>query len=142
MNKVILIGNLTKDPELTTTTSGISVCRFTLAVSRRFTNSEGERETDFINIVVWRNAADNCHKFLRKGSKAAVVGNLQTRSYDAQDGTKKYVTEVVAEEVEFVGSRVSDGGDTGNTDAGQGSSQGNQGATTKLTPIQDDSLPF
>lgn len=142
MNKVILIGNLTKDPELTTTTSGISVCRFTLAVSRRFTNSEGERETDFINIVVWRNAADNCHKFLRKGSKAAVVGNLQTRSYDAQDGTKRYVTEVVAEEVEFVGSRVSDGGDTGNTDAGQGSSQGNQGATTKLTPIQDDSLPF
>lgn len=142
MNKVILIGNLTKDPELTTTTSGISVCRFTLAVSRRFTNSEGERETDFINIVVWRNAADNCHKFLRKGSKAAVVGNLQTRSYDSQDGTKRYVTEVVAEEVEFVGSRVSDGGDTGNTDAGQGSSQGNQGATTKLTPIQDDSLPF
>ena len=142
MNKVILIGNLTKDPELTTTTSGISVCRFTLAVSRRFTNSEGERETDFINIVVWRNAADNCHKFLRKGSKAAVVGNLQTRSYDAQDGTKRYVTEVVAEEVEFVGSRVSDGGHTGNTDAGQGSSQGNQGATTKLTPIQDDSLPF
>ena len=142
MNKVILIGNLTKDPELTTTTSGISVCRFTLAVSRRFTNSEGERETDFINIVVWRNAADNCQKFLRKGSKAAVVGNLQTRSYDAQDGTKRYVTEVVAEEVEFVGSRVSDGGDTGNTDAGQGSSQGNQGATTKLTPIQDDSLPF
>ena len=142
MNKVILIGNLTKDPELTTTTSGISVCRFTLAVSRRFTNSEGERETDFINIVVWRNAADNCHKFLRKGSKAAVVGNLQTRSYDAQDGTKRYVTEVVAEEVEFVGSRVRDGGDTGNTDAGQGSSQGNQGATTKLTPIQDDSLPF
>ena len=142
MNKVILIGNLTKDPELTTTTSGISVCRFTLAVSRRFTNSEGERETDFINIVVWRNAADNCHKFLRKGSKAAVVGNLQTRSYDAQDGTKRYVTEVVAEEVEFVGSRVSDGGDTGNTDAGQGSIQGNQGATTKLTPIQDDSLPF
>ncbi len=139
MNKVILIGNLTKDPELTTTTSGISVCRFTLAVSRRFTNSEGERETDFINIVVWRNAADNCHKFLRKGSKAAVVGNLQTRSYDAQDGTKRYVTEVVAEEVEFVGSRVSDGGDAGNTDAGQGTNQGNQGATTKLTPIQDDS---
>ena len=87
MNKVILIGNLTKDPELSTTTSGISVCRFTVAVSRRFTNSEGERETDFINIVVWRNLADNCHKFLRKGSKAAVIGNIQTRSYDAQAGT-------------------------------------------------------
>ena len=137
MNKVILIGNLTKDPELTTTTSGISVCRFTLAVSRRFTNSEGERETDFINVVVWRNLADNCHKFLRKGSKAAVVGNIQTRSYDAQDGSKRYVTEVVAEEVEFVGARANsedgvDAGDAGNADGG----------TTKLTPIQDDTLPF
>ena len=139
MNKVILIGNLTKDPELTTTTSGISVCRFTIAVSRRFTNSEGERETDFINIVVWRNLADNCHKFLRKGSKAAVVGNIQTRSYDAQDGSKRYVTEVVAEEVEFVGARANnEDGDVG-SDIGD---EGNQGGTTKLTPIQDDTLPF
>ena len=138
MNKVILIGNLTKDPELTTTTSGISVCRFSLAVSRRFTNSEGERETDFINVVVWRNLADNCHKFLRKGSKAAVVGNIQTRSYDAQDGSKRYVTEVVAEEVEFVGARVSEG-EGAPSDAGNA---GQEGGTTKLTPIQDDQLPF
>lgn len=138
MNKVILIGNLTKDPELTTTTSGISVCRFSLAVSRKFTNSEGERETDFINVVVWRNLAENCHKFLRKGSKAAVVGNIQTRSYDAQDGSKRYVTEVVAEEVEFVGARVADG-----QDAPAGEGEGVQdGGTTKLTPIQDDQLPF
>ena len=141
MNKVILIGNLTRDPELTTTTSGISVCRFSLAISRKFTNSEGERETDFINVVVWRNLADNCHKFLRKGSKAAVVGNLQTRNYDAQDGTKRYVTEVVAEEVEFVGARATD---EGNQDAvgDAGTQGGNQGGTTKLTPIQDDTLPF
>ena len=141
MNKVILIGNLTRDPELTTTTSGISVCRFSLAVSRRFTNSEGERETDFINIVVWRNLADNCHKFLRKGSKAAVVGNLQTRSYDAQDGTKRYVTEVVAEEVEFVGAKANDDG-TADVGTDAGTEGGNQGGTTKLTPIQDDTLPF
>ena len=141
MNKVILIGNLTRDPELTTTTSGISVCRFSLAISRKFTNSEGERETDFINVVVWRNLADNCHKFLRKGSKAAVIGNLQTRNYDAQDGTKRYVTEVVAEEVEFVGARATD---EGNQDAGTdaGNQGGNQDGTTKLTPIQDDTLPF
>lgn len=138
MNKVILIGNLTKDPELTTTTSGISVCRFSLAVSRRFTNSEGERETDFINVVVWRNLADNCHKFLRKGSKAAVVGNIQTRSYDAQDGSKRYVTEVVAEEVEFVGAKVTEG-EGSPSDAGNA---GQEGGTTKLTPIQDDQLPF
>lgn len=145
MNKVILIGNLTKDPELTTTTSGVSICRFTLAVSRRYTNSEGERETDFINIVVWRNLADNCHKFLRKGSKAAVVGSLQTRSYDAQDGTKRYVTEVVADEVEFVGPRTTtDSTDAGTTNNGSAGDTGSTstGGTTKLTPIQDDSLPF
>ena len=102
VNRVWLLGNLTKDPELTQTTSGISVCRFTLAIQRKFTNSDGERETDFINIVVWRNLADNCHKYLKKGSKAAVTGTIQTRSYDAQDGTKRYVTEIMAEEVEFL----------------------------------------
>jgi len=102
MNKAILIGNLTKDPELITTNSGISVCRFTLAVSRRYTNSSGERETDFLNIVVWRTLGENCHKYLKKGSKCCVVGQVQTRSYEAQDGTKKYITEIVAEEVEFL----------------------------------------
>ena len=139
MNKVILIGNLTRDPELTTTTNGVSICRFAVAVTRKYTNSEGEREADFINIVVWRNLAENCHKFLRKGSKAAIVGNLQTRTYDAQDGSKRYVTEVVAEEVEFVGARANgedqpadDGVDDNNADSG----------ATKLTPIQDDTLPF
>lgn len=136
MNKCILIGNLTKDPDLTTTTSGISVCRFTLAVSRRFQNAEGERETDFINIVVWRNLADNCHRFLRKGSKCAVVGNIQTRSYDATDGTKRYVTEVVAEEVEFVGTK------TTGSDGGIELEERNKPQTTKLEPIDDDQLPF
>jgi single-strand DNA-binding protein len=140
MNRVVLIGNLTKDPELTTTTSGISVCRFTLAVSRRYTNSEGEREADFIDIVVWRNLADNCHKFLRKGSKAAIVGSLQRRSYDATDGTKRYVTEVVAEEVEFVGSRVS--GDDATGDVRPQDNAKPQGGATELKPIEDDTLPF
>ena len=135
MNKCILIGNLTKDPELTTTNSGISVCRFTLAVSRRYQNAEGERETDFIDIVVWRALADNCHRFLRKGSKAAVVGSIQKRSYDATDGTKRYVTEVVAEEVEFVGARA-----TGND--GSVEVENTKPATTKLEPIDDDQLPF
>ena len=135
MNKCILIGNLTKDPDLTTTNSGISVCRFTLAVSRRYQNAEGERETDFINVVVWRTLADNCHRFLRKGSKCAVVGSVQTRSYDATDGAKRYVTEVVAEEVEFVGSK-STGSD------GVAEVENTKPATTKLEPIDDDQLPF
>ena len=102
MNKVILSGNLTKDPESQTTSSGITVCRFTLAVQRKFSNANGEKETDFINIVTWRTLAENCIKYLSKGKKVAVVGAIQTRSYDAQDGTKRYVTEIMAEEVEFL----------------------------------------
>ena len=90
MNKVVLVGRLTRDPELITTNSGISLCRFSLAVQRRFANESGEREADFINVVVWRGQADNCYKYLKKGSKAGVVGSIQTRSYDGTDGTKKY----------------------------------------------------
>ena len=131
MNKCILIGNLTKDPEITTTSNGVSVCRFTLAVTRRFANSEGERDTDFISIVAWRALADNCHKFIKKGSKVAVVGNIQSRSYDATDGTKRYVTEIVAEEVEFLNTRAQDGQTTEL-----------KSEVTKLEPIDDDSLPF
>ena len=134
MNKVILIGNLTKDPELSTTNSGINYCRFTLAVPKRFSN-QGERDAEFINIVVWRVQADNCHKYLKKGSKACVVGSLQTRSYDAQDGSKRYVTEVVAEEVEFLSTKNS----TDNTSV---SSDVSDNDASELQPIEDDTLPF
>lgn len=138
MNKVILIGNLTKDPELSTTNSGINYCRFTLAVPKRFVNN-GDRDAEFINIVVWRVQADNCHKYLRKGSKACIVGSLQTRSYDAQDGTKRYVTEVVAEEVEFLSTKSGDSSYSNtSTDSANASSNSGDG----LEPIEDDSLPF
>lgn len=130
MNKSILIGNLTKDPEISTTTNGVSVCRFTLAVTRRYANSDGERDTDFINIVAWRALADNCHRFLKKGSKVAVVGNIQSRSYDAADGSKRYVTEIVAEEVEFLNTRNGD------------SEVKKEEEVSKLQPIEDDGLPF
>lgn len=132
MNKVILIGNLTKDPEISTTTNGVSVCRFSLAVTRRYTNASGERDADFINIVVWRALAENCHKFLRKGSKAAVVGTLQSRAYDATDGSKRYVTEVVADEVEFISTKNADNVDSKKDDE----------EVTKLEPIDDNDLPF
>ena len=103
MNKCMLIGNLTRDPELrTTNSSGTSICTFTLAVSRRFANQQGEREADFIPIVVWRVQAENCAKYLRKGSQVAVSGSIQTRSYEANDGSRRYVTEVVADEVQFL----------------------------------------
>lgn len=144
MNKVILVGNLTRDPELVTTNNGISLCRFSLAVQRKFTSSDGEREADFINIVVWRGQADNCYKYLKKGSKAGVVGTLQTRSYDGNDGTKKYATEVVAEEVEFLSSKSSSSEDySANAEAPAGSkSTGKTDIVSKFEPIDDDNLPF
>ena len=105
MNKVILIGRLTRDPEMRTTTTGNATASFTIAVSRPFTNQQGEREADFINCVVWRKQAENVSKYCSKGSQVAVEGRLQTRSYDANDGTKRYVTEVIADNVTFLGSR-------------------------------------
>lgn len=105
MNKVILIGNLTKDHELSQTNSGKVFTRFTLAVQRKYSNAEGERETDFLNIVVWGAAAENAAKYLSKGSKAGIVGEIQTRNYEAQDGTRRYVTDIVASEVEFLSTK-------------------------------------
>ena len=134
MNKCILIGNLTRDPELTTTSNGVAVCRFAIAVSRRYSNADGERETDFLNIVVWRNLGENCHKFLKKGSKVGVIGNIQSRSYDATDGTKRYVTEIVAEEVEFLSTK--------NADETPVKSDVKTDDVAKLQPIDDDGLPF
>lgn len=136
MNKVILVGNLSRDPELTTTNGGISVCRFTVAVQRRFQNAEGERDADFINVVVWRGQAENCHKFLKKGSKCGVVGRLQTSSYEGQDGNKRYVTEVVADEVEFLSTKSSSG------DVNFEEKPASSKKVAELEPIDDDSLPF
>ena len=102
MNKVILVGNLTKDPELSETPSGVAVCKFSLAVSRDYTNAEGNRDTDFFNITVWRGRAENCGKYLKKGNKVAIVGSLQNRSYEDKDGIKRNVTDVIASEVEFL----------------------------------------
>ena len=102
MNKCVLIGNLTKDPELRSTPNGVSVCTFSIGVSRRFSNQNGERETDFFNIVVWRKQGENAAKYLRKGSQVAVVGQIQNRSYEAKDGSKRYITEIVGDEVQFL----------------------------------------
>ncbi len=102
MNKVFLIGNLTRDPELTETPNGVMVCRFSIAVSREYANADGNRETDFFNITVWRGRAEVCGKYLKKGSKVAVVGSLQNRSYEDKDGVKRTVTDIIANEVEFL----------------------------------------
>jgi single-strand DNA-binding protein len=143
MNKVILIGNLASDPELRKTQSDISVCTFRLAVQRRYSNQQGVREADFIPIVAWRQTADLCARFLTKGRKCGVVGQLQTRSYDAQDGTKRYVTEVVADEVEFLGSPQNSSnsynpGDVPPPPEPSSSYTSNTG----FTQVDDDELPF
>ena len=109
MNNVILIGNLTKDPELRQTSSGISCCTFTIAVNRNYKSANGEVETDYIPIVVWRAQADNCAKYIGKGSKVAVNGSIQVRTYEAKDGSTRYVTEVVANNVEFLSKRQESG---------------------------------
>lgn len=105
MNKVFLIGRLTRDPELRYTSSNVAVATFSLAVNRNFSNAQGEREADFINIVVWRKQAENVKNYLSQGSQVAIDGRIQTRSYDDNDGKRRYVTEVVADNVEFLGTK-------------------------------------
>lgn len=139
MNKVLLIGNLTKDPELSTTTNGVSLCKFTLAVPRKYTSNSGEREADFLPIVVWRGQADNCYKYLKKGSKCSITGTIQTRVYDTPDGSRRYMTEIVAEEVEFISTR--NGGADDMAD-GEEERPATSNVVNKFEPIDDDNLPF
>lgn len=136
MNKVFLIGNLTRDTELTITQSGVAVCKMSIAVNRNFTNASGERECDFFNIVAWRGLAESCSKYLSKGKKIAVCGNLQTRSWEADDGSKRQVTEVMAEDIEFLSPK--------NESEPQTAPQ-KQNSNKKLSdlkPVYDDDLPF
>ena len=105
MNKVFLIGRLTRDPELRYTGSNIAVATFSIAVNRNFANASGEREADFINIVVWRKQAENVKNYISQGSQVAIDGRMQTRTYDDKDGKKVYVTEVVADNVQFLDTK-------------------------------------
>lgn len=144
MNKAILIGNLTRDPETMTTSSGITKCNFTVAVQRRFANAQGVREADFIPVVCWRQTAELCARYLSKGRKVAVEGSIQVRSYDAQDGSKRYVTEVVADNVEFLGSREDGGSRQGNMAPASPAPAPRSAApaSSDFTEVDDDELPF
>jgi len=110
MNKAILIGRLTRDPELRTTPTGRNVCQFSIAVNRTYTNASGEREADFINCVVWDKQAENLARYQKKGNQIAVDGRIQTRNYDDNNGRRVYVTEVLVNNVSFLDAR-----GTGNT---------------------------
>lgn len=129
MNQVILIGRLTKDPEVKATQNGKEVCSFTLAVDRKFKDANGERGADFISCVAWEQRAKLLGQYFQKGSKVGIIGNLQARSYDDKDGKKVYVTEVIVEQIEFVESRKDDK---------------NSEPKQTYQPIQDDevALPF
>lgn len=102
MNKVYLIGNLTRDPESRATQAGVPVCNFSIAVNRRFADANGQRGVDYFNIVAWRQLADLCNQYLAKGRKVAVSGSIQTRTYQAQDGSTRSAFDIVADEVEFL----------------------------------------
>ena len=142
MNSVILVGRLTRDPELRTTPNGIATCQISLAVNG-IPNQNGERTTDFINVVVWRRQAENVAKFCQKGSQVGVEGKIHTRSYDANDGSKRYVTEVVASNITFLGS--SSGNRNQNTSSGFGgvsemNTVSSMPSTNETTDLNDD--PF
>lgn len=135
MNVCHLIGNLANDPEARTTQSGLMQCSFRLAVHRRFKGADGQRETDFIPIVAWRQTAELCAKYLAKGRKVAVTGSLQMRSYQAQDGQKRTVAEIVADSVEFLTSA--------REAAEQAQSAPQSAHQMRFTEVEDtDDLPF
>lgn len=162
LNQVVLIGRLTKDPELRYTPSGVAVAQFNLAVDRDFTNQNGEREADFIPVVAWRQLAENVANYQRKGSRVAVTGRIQVRNYENNEGRKVYVTEVIAQHIQFLdpsnkqdgaqsnsqnqsssGNQQSYGG--GNTNQRNQSTRGNQDPfydDGQPIDISDDDLPF
>ena len=145
MNKVIMIGNLANDPEAFTTQSGLSRSTFRLAVQRRYTNQQGVREADFFTIVAWRGTADFCNRYLRKGRKVAVEGSIQNRSWENDDGQKRYITEIIAESVEALGS--SKNGDPGPEEPPAPKPPEDRPEQQRMdyndfTEVDDDELPF
>lgn len=131
MNKAMLVGRLTADPELRHTGNGTPVCNFTLAINRRHADAQGNRQADYLPVIAWRQMAESCHKYLSKGKMAGVVGEIQTRSYSAQDGSKRYVTEIVADAVEFLTPR-----------SAGGNAAGADGVPEGFEEVEDDELPF
>lgn len=141
MNKVILIGRLARDPEMRTTASGMNVTRFTIAVTRTYQDQNGERGADFISCVAWRKQAENIAKYCKKGTQVAVDGRIQTGSYDAQDGSKRYTTDIICDNVTFLGSK-SDNNNNGynNFNDNNNVPSYNQGGDMPTSDISED--PF
>lgn len=141
INRVVLVGRLTKDPEFRTTQSGVNVATFTLAVNRTFTNAQGEREADFINIVVFRKQADNVNNYLKKGNLAGVDGRIQSRSYENKEGQRVFVTEVVADSVQFLEPK-NNNQQNSQPQQQRGQAQSGNNPFGNGPDISEDSLPF
>ena len=142
MNKVFLIGNLTRDPELTETSGGVKICRFAIAVNRNYTGSDGERKTDFFNCVAWRNLGETVARFTKKGTKVAVSGSVELRNYEDSQGVKRTAVDIVAQDVEFLTPKGSQSDDFG-FDAPAQSGGASNGSKPQLQPFDDDSdIPF
>ena len=143
MNKVILTGNLARDPEIRYTQSGKAVATFSLAVNRgwkRPNDSQQQQITDFINIVAWDKSAEFCSKYLAKGRKVLVEGRIQSRSYEAQDGSKRYVTEVVSDNIEFMDSKRQDSGDGGYNNNYSGGYSSDHSSRNSASSENDDMI--
>ena len=143
MNKVILMGRLTKDVEMRQTPNGVSLARFSIAVTRRFKNSNGEYDADFINCVAWRQTGEFIARYFQKGGMIAIVGSIQTRSWDGNDGKKQYATEVIVDEAYFTGSKSenSTGGNTDLSDSGLDDLNSQYGEDFATIGNEED-LPF
>lgn len=139
-NKVIMMGRLTRDPELKTTPSGVNVCSFSIAVDRRFQAKGEEKKTDFFNIVAWRTTGEFVVKYFRKGSLILVEGELQTRQYTNKDGINVNVTEIIAEQVSFTGEKARDGAQSGNNAAPAAAQTA--GGANDYAGVSDDDYPF
>jgi single-strand DNA-binding protein len=142
MNKAILMGRLTRDPEMRTTPSQVPVCTFTLAIDRRFKSASGEKQADFIPVVAWRQQAEFCAKYFRKGSRMMVVGSIQTRNYTDKDGNKRTATEVVADEIQFVDSKREESGYDAPASGNVPAMAPSAGDGFFPAPDDDTSLPF
>ncbi len=159
LNRVVLVGRLTKDPDLRYTANGVAVANFTLAVNRPFSNQQGEREADFINCVIWRRPAENLANYMSKGSLVGVDGRIQTRNFEGQDGKRVFMTEVVADSVQFLETKGGGGSSSSKGGQGQGSYASDQNQSFNQNnnqsngdspfekngepiDISDDDLPF
>lgn len=138
MNKIFLIGNLTHDPDVRSTPSGATVCSFTIAVDRRFGSKGGETQTDFFRINAWRQLGETCGRYLAKGRKVAVIGELQARTFEAKDGTTRMSLDVSADQVEFCSPKSSDGYDSRPASGGSA----NDDILNGFDDIQSDDIPF